>query len=280
MRQMNTARRQGYWDLRAAGNFIGGGTGSGLVLASTLAAALGQAATLPLLAGLASVGLGLSLVWLEIGKPWRALNVFFHPQTSWMTREGILAGPLMACGGAAAWFGQPALLAPAAVLAAGFLYCQARILRASRAIPAWSHRRTVPLILLTGLAEGSGAFLVLAQPSTAMILLALAAALAREAAREAYRRGLVAAKAPEGTLAWFARPEVRVLQALRLAAMALLAAGLAGVTGAAAAGGALAAVTGWGLKAVMVTRAAYTRGPFIPRTPTRGRSTSRMVASS
>lgn len=280
MRQMNTARRQGYWDLRAAGNFIGGGTGSGLVLASALAALLGQDVTLPLLAGLCFVGLGLSLVWLEIGKPWRALNVFFHPQTSWMTREGILAGPLMACGAAAAWFGHPMLLATAAILAAGFLYCQSRILRASRAIPAWSHRRTVPLILLTGLAEGSGAFLVLGEPTTAMIGLALAAAVVREVAREAYRRGLVEAKAPEGTLAWFARPEVRVLQVLRLAAMALMAAGLAGFGSAAAVGGVLAALTGWALKAIMVTRAAYTRGPLIPRTPTRGRSTGRVVVPS
>ncbi len=280
MRQMNTARRQRHWDLRAAGNFIGGGTGSGLVLASALASVLGHEVTLPLLAGLACVGLGLSLVWLEIGKPWRALNVFFHPQTSWMTREGILAAPMMACGAASVWFGEPMLLGAAAVLAAGFLYCQARILKASRAIPAWSHRRTVPLILLTGLAEGSGAFLVLAEPSTAMIAVALTAAVVREAAREAYRRGMIEAKAPAGTLAWFTRPEVRLLQASRLAAMVLLAAGLAGFTAAAMVGGALAALTGWGLKAIMVTRAAYTRGAFIPHTPTRGRSTSRAVARS
>lgn len=277
MKQMNTARRQGYWDLRAAGNFIGGGTGTGLVLASALAALLGQEVRWPLLAGCAFVALGLSLVWLEIGKPWRAFNVFFHPQTSWMTREGILAGPLLAAAAAAAWFGQPLLLVPAAILAGGFVYCQARILRASRAIPAWSHVRTVPLILLTALAEGTGAFLVLGEPSTAMIAAALAAAVVREAAREAYRRGLVEAKAPEGTLAWFTRPEVRLLQVLRLAALVLLAAGLAGFSQAAVAGGALAMLTGWGLKAIMVTRAAYTRGAAIPRTPTRGRSVSRAV---
>ena len=35
MKQMATAKRQGFWDLRAAGNFIGGGTGTGLVLVST-----------------------------------------------------------------------------------------------------------------------------------------------------------------------------------------------------------------------------------------------------
>jgi len=277
MRQMNTARRQGHWDARAAGNFIAGGSGTGLVLASAMAFALGHDVTVPLLAGLVLVGLGLSLVWLEIGKPWRALNVFFHPQTSWMTREGILAGPLLVAGAAAAWSGNALALALAALLAAGFLYCQARILRAARAIPAWSHPRTVPLIMLTGLVEGWGLFLLLGAPSRPMIAAALLAAIAREIAREAWRRGVVAAAAPEGTLAWFARPEVRVLQGLRVAAMLLLALGLAGFGAAASAGGALAAVTGWFLKAILVTRAAYTRGARIPITPTRGRSAARAV---
>ena len=43
MKQMATAKRQGFWDLRAAGNFIGGGTGTGLVLVSTAMAAAGVA---------------------------------------------------------------------------------------------------------------------------------------------------------------------------------------------------------------------------------------------
>jgi phenylacetyl-CoA:acceptor oxidoreductase subunit 2 len=280
MKQMNTARRQGYWDLRAAGNFIGGGTGVGLILAAALATFFGQTTTLPVLAGLASVGLGLSLVWLEIGRPWRALNVFFHPQTSWMTREGILAAPLMACGAAAIWFDNSLLLLPTSFLAICFLYCQARILKASRAIPAWSHDRTVPLILATGLAEGTGAFLILAEPSTIMIIIALSAAVLREIAREAYRRGLIEAKAPEGTIEWFTRREVRVLQGLRLTAMAMLALSLSGFVWAAAIGGALSMITGWGLKAIMVTRAAFTRGPQITRTPTRGRGASHSVVHS
>ncbi len=36
-------------------------------------------------------------------------------------------------------------------------------------------------------------------------------------------------------------------------------------------------LTGWGLKVVLITRAAYTRGAAIPRTPTRGRSEGRTV---
>jgi phenylacetyl-CoA:acceptor oxidoreductase subunit 2 len=50
----------------------------------------------------------------------------------------------------------------AAIAAAAFLYCQARILRASKGIPAWRAPLVVPLILLSGLAEG-GALLLLVQ---------------------------------------------------------------------------------------------------------------------
>ncbi len=40
---------------------------------------------------MAFVGAGLFCVWLEIGRPWRFLNVFRHPARSWMTREAIIA---------------------------------------------------------------------------------------------------------------------------------------------------------------------------------------------
>ncbi|MFT3820753.1 MAG: hypothetical protein QM750_24570 [Rubrivivax sp.] len=274
------ARRQRHWDWRAAGNFIGGGTGSGLILAAAFAALLDAdlpAPAWPLLAGMACVAAGLSLVWLEIGKPWRALNVFFHPQTSWMTREGIVASPLLACSAAAAWSGAGVPLVGAALLAAGYLYCQARILRASRAIPAWSHPRVVPLIVACGLAEGSGALLLLGGAgSRGLVALALAATLARELALEHYRRGLAAGGAPAPTLAWFSwqgHPATRVLQGLRLLAALLLLAVLMGWGGAAvaAAGGAIALGTGWALKLILVTRAAYQRGAQMLHLPVRGR---------
>lgn len=287
MRQSQPARRQGQWDLRAAGNFIGGGTGTGLVVAAAVAVALLPSAhavpVVPVIVGMLFVIAGLSLVWLEIGKPWRALNVFFHPQTSWMTREAILAGPLVACCAAAAWTGAPVLLAPAALLAAGFVYCQARMLRASRAIPAWSHPRTVALILATAAAEGTGVFLVLVGAnSTAMLALALLATLAREAACEALRRGLVESNAPAGTLEWFERPLARALRALRIVAALLMLVALVGVAGAAspllaAVGGAIAALTGWALKAILITRMGYLRGARIARAPARGRGAAAAV---
>lgn len=70
------------------------------------------------------------------------------------------------------------------------------------------------LILVTALADSTGLLPVLgAAGSTAMVALALAAALAPERARGACRLGLVHGHAPAGTLAWFARRETRALQA-------------------------------------------------------------------
>ena len=75
--------QQRHWDWRAACNFMFGGTGTGLVVAAALAGPRQMA--VDVLVGLAFVALGLTAVWLEIGRPWRALNVMFNPFTSWMT---------------------------------------------------------------------------------------------------------------------------------------------------------------------------------------------------
>lgn len=278
MKQAVNPTRQRYWDWRAAGNFICGGTGTGLVIASALAWATGASSWFTLLVGLGFVGLGLLFVWLEIGRPWRAINVFFHPQTSWMTREALLGPPLMASG-AAALFLDFRFVVLAAVFAAGYLYCQARMLHASRGIPAWCQKEVPLLIIATGLAEGAGLYLVIAKSSAAMIAAALAAGIMREILRELYRRGLIRAKAPAGTLAWFSRPAETALSAARLAAIILLAFALAGWS-TAALGGLLAVVTGWGFKFMLVTQAAFNRGPVLPCTPVRGRESSRIVVPS
>lgn len=278
MKQVVRARLQRYWDIRAAGNFSFGGTGSGLILAAALALALGTSSPWAVAVGLGLIGLGLFCVWLEIGRPWRAINVFFHPRTSWMTREAMLVPPLMAAGAVAFLF-DIRFVYLAAIFAAGFLYCQARMLHASRGIPAWCQKETVPMILATGLAEGAGLYLVVGQASTAMIAVALVAVLLREAARESYRRGVIRAKAPAGTLAWFSLREEKLLTAARLVAIALLAFALAGWS-TAVLGGLLAVVTGWGLKFMLITRAAFMRGHVIQHTPTRGRDTGHVVTPS
>ncbi|MFO1330760.1 MAG: hypothetical protein U1F56_25690 [Rubrivivax sp.] len=151
--------QQTHWDTRAAGNFIGGGAGGGLLIATVLAGAQGTPRLVALLLALALVGGGLLCVWAEIGRPWRALNVVFHPQSSWMTREALVAPLLMGLGAASLWVDTAAL--PAAVAAAAFVYCQARILQAAKGIPAWREPLTVPLLVSTALAEGCGLHLAL-----------------------------------------------------------------------------------------------------------------------
>lgn len=84
-----TPRLQRNWDSRAAWNFIGGGAGTGLLLVGAAALPSGWPYFFAGALGFALIGFGLSMVWLEIGRPFRALNVFLHPQTSWMSREAL-----------------------------------------------------------------------------------------------------------------------------------------------------------------------------------------------
>ena len=68
----------------------------------------------------ALIGFGLLMGWSEFGRPLRALNVFFHPQTSWMSREALLALPLLAFAGVAVILGQNWVTLPSQIrLAAG-----------------------------------------------------------------------------------------------------------------------------------------------------------------
>ena len=112
--------QQAHWDWRAAGNFICGGAGAGLVIFTVLSGLQGLAAPLAILAGLGLVGLGLLCVWLEIGRPLRALHVYFNPRTSWMSREAFVAALLLpATLGAAAGLAGCDWLAGALALAFG-----------------------------------------------------------------------------------------------------------------------------------------------------------------
>lgn len=274
MSQTMAPRRQRHWDLRAASNFIGGGTGSGLIVIAALAALSGFPFRWPLALGLCCIAAGLSLVWLEIGKPWRAINVFFHPQTSWMTREGIIAILLIPLGALAVATASLVVTLLAAVLAAGFLFCQARILRAARGVPAWRQMEIVPLILTSGLAEGSGAYLIVGSHAAGWLIFAMAVGLLREAAWQAYRAGL--ARTPPGTrsLAVFATAPARLTRAAQLAGIALFLLALASNgpvgTALACAGGAVFALAGWAVKALLITRAGFVRAAVVPVLPTRG----------
>jgi phenylacetyl-CoA:acceptor oxidoreductase subunit 2 len=224
------------WDARAALNFMGGGAGAGLIVA---AAVLGLPYASIALA-LVLIGCGLSAVWFELGKPLRALHVFFNPFTSWMTRESFAAVLVFALG--IGTFFMREIVFGMALAAALFLYCQARMLHASKGIPAWRAPGTVMRLVTTGLAEGAGLALLFDTSGLALSLFALA----------------LIARALAGC-DWLA-----TLVALALAAIGSF------VPYVAAIGGLVALATGWHFKFTLVTRASHKQGFALPRLPVRG----------
>lgn len=259
--------QQNSWDWRAAGNFMFGGSGSSLLLMMALVAFPGTPHLLPGLVALAFVGAGLGLVWLEIGRPWRAINCYFHPETSWMTREAFVAMVTFILALIGIGLKVPAIVALAGLSGLGFLYCQAQILKASKGIPAWREPAIVPLILVTGLTEGTGLLLLLlstlgnAPGWLAYTLLVLL--VVRSNVWLGYRGKLTDAKAPPATLknlddinnlflgAGNALPIVLTLLALVMAGWAQLWFALAGIC---------ALLSGWYMKFTIVTRAAQVQG--------------------
>lgn len=269
------------WDLRAAGNFVFGGAGTGLVIFAALGHAFGAAYLLPALVGLVLVGMGLLCVWAEIGRPLRALNVYRHAKTSWMTREAMVAPFLFASGLGAAWTGSEALVWTAAALALGYLTCQAQMIRASKGIPAWRSPRIVPLVMLTGLCEGAGFASLIAAASgdhshlkwIETCLLALV--LARGLAWYAYRSSLQRERAPRRALRAVSKIEVPFAMLGNWAPLALLVIALASSsTNVVFWFGTICALavvlSGWLFKVVLVTRAAFNQGFALPRTAVRG----------
>ncbi len=277
---------QRHWDLRAASNFMGGGAGCGLLLFAAAAQVLGGIripALWLLAAGL--VGAGLLLVWLEIGRPWRFFNVFRHPQASWMTRESLAAVPLTLFALAAAVLQSDLLALSAAAFALLFLFCQARILQASKGVPAWRARRLTPLVVVTGLAEGGGLFLLAgsmaawgtSSGSVGSAAGVLALLVLRLLAWRAYRGALGRDGAPRKSIAALDR----IAQPFELAGHGL-AAGLillgllvpAASGPSIALGGFLAFAAGWLFKLVLITRAGFNQGFAVARMPARGAGTS------
>lgn len=264
--------QQTSWDWRAASNFMAGGAGSGLIVAAFLAGAPRWLFA----AGALIVSLGLLAVWAEIGRPWRALNVFRQARRSWMTREALVAPPLLAAALAAAFElpGAPALAALAALLALAFAYCQGRILQAARGIPAWRSRWTAALIVATALAEGAALCMLLAGgPATLGVWGGLALALvARIVLWNAWRTSVVAAPRAHREIDRAGRL-VKAATLLPLAAAVLVAlapmpaaAGLALQWVAAT----LALAGGLAFKWSLVTRAGFNQGFALPHLPVRG----------
>jgi phenylacetyl-CoA:acceptor oxidoreductase subunit 2 len=277
--QLAAPKQQRNWDWRAAANFICGGAGGGLLLFAAFAG-FGRTATLAaLLAGMALIGTGLTCVWFEIGRPWRALNVYRHIATSWMTREAVVALAVFGSGALAVLTGSPMLAAIAGICGAAFLYSQARILAANKGIPAWRHSASVPLLVATGLAEGATLALAVAalfgaSIGAGLLVAALLLLGARAWAWWRYRAALGDTGAPEAALRVLDDFSPRILwfgSALPALALLALLFGMPGQLSVLLATAALGAGTGGWLKYVLVRRAAFTQGLAIDHIPVRGR---------
>lgn len=260
------SKLQTNWDWRAAFNFMFGGSGSALLVMMAIFAAPHAAPLALALTALALVGFGLLMVWLEIGRPWRFLHVFFHPQTSWMTREGSVGTVLFPVTLAGALMHSVALLALAAVFGFVFLYCQARILKAAAGIPAWREPAIVPLIISSGLVEGTAIammfFHALNSSAVWMPGLFILFITARLWIWFAYRDALARSKAPAGTLQALAKMHRELI--VTGGGLPLLFVLMAFVFELGAWGvylaGALALVSGWRLKYGIVVKASFKQG--------------------
>ena len=227
------------WDWRAAANFVGGGTGAGMLLAATVFAPSAASYRAQAGLGLAIIAIGLLCIMAKLGRPARALNIFRHAKGSWMTREGFAMPTLFGCGALSLW--QPTIGAMAVIAtlsALVFLYCQARILNDAKGIPAWSVTEIVPLIIVTGLAEGVGLAVVttalVSGVSTAgVVVLLVVAVVLRHVAWRRYRAGLVCADAPAAAITALDTHARRWLPAGDVLPLLLVAAGilLGGATG-------------------------------------------------
>jgi phenylacetyl-CoA:acceptor oxidoreductase subunit 1 len=271
---------QQHWDWKAAGNFMCGGSGSSLFIFAALAALQGLPARWLGFPALALVAAGLFLVLLKIGRPWRALNVLRQPQRSWMAREAWIAAVFFPAGLLGLWFDNMPLIGLAAVTAFLFLYAQAMILKEAKGIPAWREPLIVPLIVITGLAEGGGLllaalplFAALKPMSEAVALAVVLLAVARALAWRAYLAALQTTGAPARTLDCLAslRPWLLVLGLVLpviFVAAGFVLGGLAPILF--ALGGLSTFAAGWLLKHRLVTRAAFNQGFALKQVPARG----------
>lgn len=261
------ATLQTNWDWRAAANFMFGGGGGALLLAAALSGGGTSVHLTATLLGMTLMGVGLIMVWLEIGRPWRAANVMLKPQNSWMTREAYVAGCAFLLAAGSVLFPRTWLPMAAGIAGTAFLYCQARILRAAKGIPAWREPAIVALIVVTGLAEGM-AYLVLVQaaflePGRTFLILMAGLLILRLVSWTLYRARLLAADPPSPVVAELARLGARFVLLGHLLPLLLVIGsylvpsfGMLGISASAL----LVVLSGWYLKFVLVTRLARVQG--------------------
>ncbi|MBZ0218020.1 MAG: hypothetical protein K8F25_15795 [Fimbriimonadaceae bacterium] len=268
--------QQSYWDWRVAGNFVFGGTGTGILVFTFLNLAQGSF-FLPTLGGLAVIALGLFLVWTEIGRPFRFLNVLRNPWTSWMSREAWAAGFLFAAGLAALVFEIKLLLGLSALFALAFLFSQAKMLVRSRGIPAWREPAILPLVLATGLCEGAAALLIFEQVWThsfnSLAYLVALLVMVRAICYRVYSERLKNGGAPTEVCNLLKFTNIVVYVPGTLIPLGLLAAAYLAPAYAAPLlifAGLPALVAGWELKFRIVCRMGHVQGMALKRAPQRG----------
>ncbi len=271
-----SSQLQTSWDWRAAANFTFGGTGTGLFAATVLAATFAPMLWVAQFLAMAFVGVGLFCVWLEIGRPWRFLNVFLHAKRSWMTREAIAAGAFFAFGGLGWLLGSVPLAVLAVLSGFVFLYCQGRMLNAAKGIPAWRQKGVVSLLFSTGLTEGAGLLAILVAitgfegSDLRIITLMLIGLVAlRHILWRSYRTALGEVGAPLGTFNALDRGYLNLSTVSQTVILVLLVVGLFNPIALIVAA-ALAVVTGWAFKFTLITKAAFNQGFAIERMPARG----------
>jgi phenylacetyl-CoA:acceptor oxidoreductase 26-kDa subunit len=267
---------QRHWDVRAALNFALGGTGAGVLVVLLFSDTSEAHQRVALVVALALIAAGLASVWLEIGRPWRAVHVLFNPFTSWMSRESFAAALVLVFGVPAVVFPRPEYVFAPALAALAFVYCQGRILQNAKGIPAWREPMVTPLIVATALAEGAGVMIVVAlltgEPGSAALAWCAFAVIARAWAWSVYRRRIASAGRP--CLAVLDRAGNVLVGLGTLAPLALLV-GAALLSDAAGVADLLAGIAtlaaGWVFKIALVTRAAFNQGFALPELPARGR---------
>lgn len=248
---------QRHWDGRAAVNFVCGGTGGGVLVVASALGSAAQARELVLI-GLGLIVVGLTAVWLKIGRPRRAMNVLLRPQTSWMTREAYVAALAILMGALAIVMPARLPLIASGAAGFGFTFCQGRILRAAAGIPAWREPAVVWLIVVTALVEATSVVCLGVDsgdvPAAGGILLLLV--VMRWGIWRRYRTGVAASSASPAVLRDIDALAGRVLWVGHMLPAALISAAFAvGFSRVLVAAAALAALgIGWYMKWALVTR--------------------------
>jgi Fe-S-cluster-containing dehydrogenase component/DMSO reductase anchor subunit len=244
-------KHQKHWDWKAALNFILGGSGASLLLFSAVYDEMTG-----ILAALTLIAIGLGALLFKIGRPLRSLYVLRQPRRSWMSREAWIAGVLFPLGLLSVALSSQPLAWAAAASAAGFLFAQAMILQQAKGIAAWRTPWIVPLIILTGLAEGAA----LMSPFHLIPPLVLGVVTAcRGLAWWAYARALSESNSPSRTREVIRKCAVWFYGIGLVLPIALIAADLTSIAAA------VVLVSGYALKFILVTRAAYQQGFSIQR---------------